>query len=95
MQITTPQGRHKVLRNLPGQRIGAKAWYEHIRNHLVEEQGDSVLWKRKYEVVEEEALVKPGRLRQGFKQRSSIFLLSSDQYEMVQFKTALRSCCIQ
>lgn len=38
VQITTPQGKYRVLRNLPGQRIGAKAWYEHVRNYLVEEQ---------------------------------------------------------
>ena len=39
VQISAPQGRYRVLRNLPGQRIGAKAWYEHIRSYLVEEQG--------------------------------------------------------
>ena len=41
LRITTAVGEYKVLRNLPGQRIGAKAWYEHLRSYLIEEQGFS------------------------------------------------------
>ena len=37
LQISTALGRYKVLKNLPGQRIGAKAWYEHLRSYLAEE----------------------------------------------------------
>ena len=32
LRIVTAMGEYKVLRNLPGQRIGAKAWYEHLRS---------------------------------------------------------------
>ena len=37
LQISTTLARYKVLKNLPGQRIGAKAWYEHLRSYLAEE----------------------------------------------------------
>ena len=37
LQISTALGRYKVLKNLPGQRIGAKAWYEHLRGYLADE----------------------------------------------------------
>ncbi|CAK9043853.1 Copia protein, partial [Durusdinium trenchii] len=39
LRIITTMGEYKVLRNLPGQRIGAKAWYEHLRSYLIEQQG--------------------------------------------------------
>ena len=39
LQISTSLGKYKVLKNLPGQRIGAKAWYEHIRDYLISNQG--------------------------------------------------------
>ena len=29
-QVTTNTGHFEVLRNLPGQRIGAKTWFEHV-----------------------------------------------------------------
>ena len=41
LRIVTAMGEYKLLRNLPGQRIGAKAWYEHLRSYLIEEQGFS------------------------------------------------------
>ena len=34
LQITTATGCYKVLKNIPGQRIGAKAWYEFLREYL-------------------------------------------------------------
>ena len=34
LQISTNTGYYKVLKNIPGQRIGAKAWYEYLRNYL-------------------------------------------------------------
>ena len=37
LQITTNTGYYKVLKNIPGQRIGAKAWYEFLRTYLEEE----------------------------------------------------------
>ena len=37
MQISAALGRYKVPKNLPGQRIGAKTWYEHLRSYLAEE----------------------------------------------------------
>ncbi|CAK9074232.1 Retrovirus-related Pol polyprotein from transposon TNT 1-94, partial [Durusdinium trenchii] len=33
-QITTATGYYKVVKNIPGQRIGAKAWYEFLREYL-------------------------------------------------------------
>ena len=39
LRIVTAIGEYKVLRSLPGQRIGAKAWYEHLRTYLMEKQG--------------------------------------------------------
>ena len=39
LRIVTTMGEYEVLRNLPGQRIGAKAWYEHLRSYLIEQQG--------------------------------------------------------
>lgn len=40
LQISTNIGKYKVLRNLPGQRVGAKAWFEHVQQHLIGDQGD-------------------------------------------------------
>ena len=37
LQITTNTGYYKVLKNIPGQRIGAKAWYEFLRTYLEKE----------------------------------------------------------
>ena len=37
LQITTATGYYKVLKNIPGQRIGAKAWYEFLREYLEKE----------------------------------------------------------
>ena len=39
LQISTSIGKYKVLRNLPGQRVGAKAWFEHVQKHLIEDHG--------------------------------------------------------
>ena len=33
-QVTTATGHFEVLRNLPGQRIGAKAWFDHLTEWL-------------------------------------------------------------
>lgn len=41
LRIVTAIGEYQVLRNLPGQRIGAKAWYEHLGTYLIEKQGFS------------------------------------------------------
>ena len=41
LRIVTAIGEYKVLRNLPGQRIGAKAWYERLRTYLMEKQSFS------------------------------------------------------
>lgn len=38
LQISTSLSCYKVFTNLPGQRIGAKAWYEHIRDCLISNQ---------------------------------------------------------
>ena len=35
-QVTTPTGHFKVLKNLPGQRIGAKAWFDHLTGWMSE-----------------------------------------------------------
>ena len=37
LPITTATGYYKVLKNIPGQRIGAKAWYEFLREYLEKE----------------------------------------------------------
>ena len=37
LQIATNTGHYKVLKNIPGQRIGAKAWYEFLRSYLENE----------------------------------------------------------
>ena len=34
VQITTKVGRFKVLKNLPGQRLAARAWYEYLASFL-------------------------------------------------------------
>ena len=39
LQISTSIGKYKVLRNLPGQRVGAKAWFEHVQQHLMKDHG--------------------------------------------------------
>ena len=38
LQVATPEGKFKVERNLPGQRIGAKAWFSHLTSLLREKQ---------------------------------------------------------
>lgn len=35
-QVTTAGGHFEVRRSLPGQRIGAKAWFDHLTNWLKE-----------------------------------------------------------
>lgn len=35
-QVSAPNGIFEVKRNLPGQRIGAKAWFEHLTKWLSE-----------------------------------------------------------
>ena len=37
LQIATSTGHYKVLKNIPGQRIGAKAWYDFLRSYLENE----------------------------------------------------------
>ena len=34
VQITTKKGKFKVLKNLPGQRMAAKAWYDYLADFL-------------------------------------------------------------
>ena len=34
LRVQLPAGNHIVLKNLPGQRLGAKCWYWHFRNYL-------------------------------------------------------------
>ena len=38
-QVSTSSGHFAVLKNLPGQRIGAKAWFDHLTSWLEKEQG--------------------------------------------------------